>query len=236
MSGARPLSAADWPMWRHDAGRTASSSEALPEKLVLQWVRHDRPLKPAFWQVRQERVQFDLGYEPVVMGKTLFIGTSLNDSVTALNTETGAERWRYYADGPVRLAPAAAKGRVYFGSDDGFLYCLNAASGKLVWKVRGAPSNRKVLGNGRLISVWPVRGGPVVLNDHVYFAAGVWPFEGIFIHALDARTGKTIWVNDRAGSLQLAHPHGALSFGGPDRKSTRLNSSHRYISRMPSSA
>ena len=38
---------------------------------------------------------------------------------------------------------------------DGFLYCLEVASGKLLWKVRGSPSPRKAIGNGRLISVWP---------------------------------------------------------------------------------
>jgi outer membrane protein assembly factor BamB len=191
--------AADWPMWRGDTGRTGSVAEALPGKLHLQWTRDFPPLKPAFCGVRQERLQFDRGYEPVVMGRTLFVSSSRNDSVSALDTETGAQQWRFYADGPVRLAPVATRGRVYFGSDDGFLYCLDAASGKLVWKARGAPSNRKILGNGRLISVWPVRGGPVVADDRVYFAAGVWPFEGVFVQALDARTGKTVWVNDRSG-------------------------------------
>ena len=67
--------AADWPMWRCNPARTATSTEPLPEKLHLQWVREYPPLKPAFWQIRQERLQFDLGYEPVVLGKTLFDDT-----------------------------------------------------------------------------------------------------------------------------------------------------------------
>jgi outer membrane protein assembly factor BamB len=53
------------------------------------------------------------------------------------------------------------------------------------------PSERKLLGNGRLISTWPVRGGPVVADGRVYFAAGVWPFEGVFVYALDAETGTS---------------------------------------------
>ena len=55
----------------------------------------------------------------------------------------------------------------------------------------------------------------MLAGDTVYFAAGVWPFEGIFVTALDAATGQRRWVNDRAGSLYLAHPHGGMSFGGP---------------------
>lgn len=207
--------AADWPMWRHDPARTAVTPEKLPDELHLQWVREYPPLQPAFWQTRQERVQFDQGYEPVVLGKTMLVGSSRNDSLTALDTETGAEKWRFYADGPVRFAPAAAGDRLFFVSDDGYLYCLKIDSGKLLWKVRGAPSQRKVLGNGRLISVWPARGGPVVADGQVYFAAGLWPFEGIFVHARDASSGKEVWINDRTGSMYWEHPHAAMAFGGP---------------------
>ena len=198
-----------------DAARTAAAPDPLPEELHLQWVRKSPPLRAAFWQVRQERVQFDLGYEPIVCGKMMFVPSSLNDSLTALDTETGQERWRFYAEGPLRLAAAAGQGNVYVASDDGRLYCLDAATGRVRWSVRGAPSSRCVLGNGRLISAWPARGAPVLAGDTVYFAAGVWPFEGIFVTALDAATGQRRWVNDRTGSQYIVHPHGALSFGGP---------------------
>ena len=149
-------SAADWPQWRYDARRSARSPEVLPDRLHLQWQRDYKPLKPAFWQVRQERVQFDLGYEPVVAGKTLLIGSSWNDRVTALDTETGNERWRFYADGPVRLAPAVWQDKVYFASDDGCLYCLDVERGNLLWKRRAAPSQRKVMGASFVPSL-PVR-------------------------------------------------------------------------------
>jgi len=207
--------AADWPQWRYDADRSACSPQVLPDKLHLQWQRKYPPLEPAFWQVRQGRVQFDLGYEPVVTGKTLVIGSSRNDRVTALDTETGAERWRFYADGPIRTAPTLWDGKAYFSSDDGSLYCLDVDDGRLIWKRRASPSTRKVIGNGRLISAWPARGGPVIDRGRVYFAAGVWPFEGIFVYALDAKTGDVLWMNDRCGSLYLQHPHAAMSFGGP---------------------
>ncbi len=223
----------DWPQWRCDAGRSACSPQALPDKLHLQWQRKYPPLTPAFWQVRQERVQFDAGYEPIVVGKTLLFGSSRNDRVTALDTDTGAERWRFYADGPVRMAPAAWDGKVYFSSDDGYLYCLDIENGELIWKRRASPLARKAIGNGRLISVWPTRGGPVVDRGRVYFAAGVWPFEGIFVYALDARTGQVLWMNDRCGSLYLQHPHAAMSFGGPSPQGYLLIDGDRLV--VPSS-
>lgn len=159
-------------------------------------------------------MQFDAGYEPVVLGGTMFVASSGNDRVTALDVDTGEEKWRFYTGGPVRLAPVAWKERVFFGSDDGHLYCLGAADGRLIWKFRAVPSVRKLLGDGRLISVWPVRGGPVLDDGKIYFAAGVWPAEGIFLYALDAETGKVVWLNDQSGYLYGQQPHNAESLGG----------------------
>ena len=97
----------------------------------------------------------------------MFIASSRNDSVTALDLESGRRKWRRFADGPVRFAPVAWRDRVYFGSDDGHLHCLDAERGDLIWKFRAVPSRRKLLGNRRLISVWPIRGGPVLSDGTV---------------------------------------------------------------------
>ncbi len=209
---ARISPADDWPAWRHDAARTAFSPADLPDPLHLHWVREFPPPKPAWPD--QPRMPFDAAYRPVVAGTTLFVGTSVEDAVAALDTRTGAVKWRFLADGPVRLAPAAWEGRVYFVSDDGHLYCLDGSSGALVWKFRGGPRERRVLGNGRLISLWPARGGPVVSDGAVYFSAGLWPFMGIFLHALDARTGRVLWSNEGDGSIFIQQPHRADSFAG----------------------
>src|SRR5439155_9024101 len=88
-----------------------------------------------------------------------------------------------------------------------------AQAGRL-WKCRAGPSDRRVLGNGRLVSAWPARGAPVVHEGKVYFAAGIWPFMGIFLHALAARTGRVVWTNDGDGSLYIKQPHNADAFGG----------------------
>ncbi len=222
-ASASPVFAADWPMWRYDAQRSGASPHELPAQLYLQWVREYPPQVPAWPD--QDKMQFDVAYEPVVLGQTLFLNSSRHDCVRALDVATGQEKWTYFADGPVRFAPVAWQDRVYFTSDDGYLYCLAAADGKLHWKVRGGPSDRKILGNERLISTWPARGAPVIVSPDlsrgmnaanpagtVYFAASIWPFMGIFIHAVDARTGQPIWTNDGDGSLYMKQPHNTESF------------------------
>ena len=157
--------AADWPMWRCDAARTAVSPEPLAGRLHLQWVRQ-YPQREPCWQdpINRRRMPFDRAFSPIVTGKTLFLPFNDTDKLVALDTASGEEKWRFYADAPVRLPAVAGKGRVYFVSDDGSLYCLDAAGGKRVWRVRGGPSDRWVLGNRRLISSWPARGGPVQIG------------------------------------------------------------------------
>lgn len=205
------VSAADWPMWRHNPGRTAATDASLPEQLNLKWVRELHPNAPAY---KDQRLQFDRGYEPIVLGSRIVVASAVDDSVTAFDTETGAQLWKFFAEGPVRFAPVGGKGRIIFGSDDGCVYCVRASSGELVWKFKAVPSNRRLLGNGRLISVWPVRGGPVLKDERVYFAAGVWPLEGVFVFCLDAATGTVVWRNDRMSYLFGQQPHNTEGFGG----------------------
>jgi hypothetical protein len=208
---ATALPAADWPMWRHDAGRTASTTQAMPEKLDLLWSRELPPLRPAF---KETRLQFDRSYEPVVAGKRIIVGSSREDCLIAFDTDTGAEVWRALASGPVRFAPVIIGDLVLFGSDDGVMRCVKLADGTAVWSKRAVPSNRMLLGNQRLISVWPIRGGPVAKGGRVYFAAGVWPLEGTFVFCWDAATGDQIWCNDRCSYLYGIHPHQTEAMGG----------------------
>jgi outer membrane protein assembly factor BamB len=203
----------DWSMWRYDAGRRASSPEELPATMHLQWVRELAPPKPA-WPKSQYRLQFDASYEPVVAAKTIFVGSMVSDSVTAYDTETGIEKWRFYTEGPVRFAPIVYKDKLYFASDDGYLYCLNAKNGSLISKFLGGPAKKKVIGNDRLVSMWPIRGGPVLYEDKIYFAASIWPFMGIFIHAIDAQTGEIVWTNSGSGSTYIMQPHSSPAFAG----------------------
>jgi outer membrane protein assembly factor BamB len=193
--------ATDWPTWRFDAGRSASTPEALPSSLNLQWTRVLPALKPAWPE--DPRLQFDASYEPVVAGETLFYGSSRNDSVTAVDLKSGKQIWRFFAEGPVRFAPLVHKGRVFFGADDGALYCVDAKSGDLQWRFVAAPTGRKVIGSERVISVWPVRGGPVLVDGRIHFTVGVWPFEGTFLYSLDPENGQV------AGSQQVADASGS---------------------------
>jgi len=219
--------AADWPTWRCDPARSGATEENLPEKLERLWsVR--LPKFPLAWP-NEPRLQFDTSYEPVVLGKTLFVGSPLNGSVTAYDTESGRMKWQFYTEGPVRFAPVAWKKSLFVASDDGRVYSLDAATGGINWVFRAVPEDRpdlRLLGNNRLVSYWPVRGGPVLAKGKLFFASGLWPAQGVFVYALDPESGKVVWKNEKLALIthvlldhQKFHdtglsPQGYLVFSG----------------------
>ena len=213
MNGA--LIAADWPMWRGDAMRSASSEESLGKTLRIEHVIKGTPRKQT-WEdpLNADVMTYDRILEPIILGEQLFVGFNDSDKVVAYDLKSGKLNWTYFADGPVRLPLAAAEGAVYFSSDDGCLYSVDAVTGALRWRFRGAPLRHLAIGNRRLISAWPARGGPVVYGDQVYFASSIWPFMGTFIYSLDRKSGEVTWLNDETGSQYIKQPHSAPSFAG----------------------
>jgi outer membrane protein assembly factor BamB len=207
--------AGDWPMWRCDAGHTAASPHALPDQLQLHWTRQYTPREPV-WDdpLNRDMMPYDSILEPVVADNRMLLAFNDADKLVALDVRDGSELWTFYTDGPVRFSPVVYQDSVFVCSDDGYLYCLTLADGVLRWRFRGGPSERKVLGNRRVISSWPARGGPVVADDTVYFAASIWPFMGTFIYALDAASGAVRWQNDETGYEYQKQPHSAPSYAG----------------------
>jgi len=194
-----------WPTVRGDTRRSGIASQSLQLPLYPQWTHTPTaPPRPA-WPppaVRNIAAQsnplvpsqiYDRAYRVVGDRKRLYYGSSADDTVHCLKAADGTIQWRFSTEGPVRLAPTLHAGRVYAGSDDGALYCLDADTGRLVWKTRGAPEDRRLPGNGRMISRWPIRAGIIVDRETVYFAAGLFPCEGVHICALTAGDGSLVW-------------------------------------------
>jgi outer membrane protein assembly factor BamB len=198
---------ADWPMYRMDAGRSGYTEVSLAESITRRWQYQPRQKPEPAWPL-QANLDFDRGPALVVAGGRLLIPSSATGTLIALDSETGRQLWRFHSEGPLRFAPAVAAGRVHLASDDGHLYTLALNDGKLLWKARLGPSGAMVLGNGRMISRWPARSGPVVRAGIVYAGAGVWPSEGFFLHAFNAATGDTVWSSTETGQMRMPQPHG----------------------------
>lgn len=203
-------SAADWPAYRADSQRSGIAQEELTFPLAPVWVfEPDVPPMPAWPDPVKEhnRVDFDYAPQVIVAQRRVYFGSTTDDTLRALDAATGEILWKFITGGPIRFAPAWFDGKIYLASDDGQVYCLDAASGKLQWKFNAAETDSLILGNGRLISRRPLRSGLLVEQDTVYCTAGMWPSEGVLVHALDAQTGQPRWCNDTSDTLYLPQPH-----------------------------
>ncbi|MEN6544841.1 MAG: PQQ-binding-like beta-propeller repeat protein [Armatimonadia bacterium] len=219
-----PAIAEDWPTYQHDMSRSGLTAEQVPLPLQAQWTHQPTSPPHAGWAdpqsvaiegvIEPPKAKFDDAFYVSAADGLVFYGSSTENSVSALDATTGQVRWRFFTGGPVRLAPTFAGGRLYFGSDDGFVYCLKADDGRVVWQRRLGPSNERVLGHGRMISLWPVRTGVIVDEGIVYCTAGIFPGERVYICALKAEDGTPVWTNDtvddQMGGTGNVSPQGYL--------------------------
>jgi len=207
---ASGLRAADWPAYRHDLARSGVTAESLSAPLHRQWsYAAAHAPRPAWPEPGRElnRLDFDYAYEVTVAGGLVYFGSSADHKVYAIGLDGGNQRWSLFTEGPVRFAPAIEGERLFVASDDGWLYCLAAADGRLLWRFHGGPTDERMIGNEQMISRWPLRSGVAVDRGTVYLSAGMWPNEGVYFYALDAENGEVVWKNETSGIDYLNQPH-----------------------------
>jgi outer membrane protein assembly factor BamB len=198
-----PPDSSTWPTYGGDAARSHVSDVPPPTNPVQAWSRDvgSSPAWPgparrdAYNKVEdlQSRLRFDDAPQPSIVDGVVIVGSSRNDTVEAVDIETGVAKWTYWTEGPVRFAPVIHGNLVLVGSDDGHLYALDRHTGKERWRQRPGPLDRRVAGNGRIVSAWPIRTGPVVIDGSVYTTAGIFPPEGVWVAAYDAQSGEPQW-------------------------------------------
>ncbi len=93
------------------------------------------------------------------------------------------------------------KGLVLFGSADGYVTCLRADDGAMVWRFLAAPQDRRIACFGQIESAWPVHGSVLVRDGIAYVGAGRSTYldGGIRFYGLDPATGKIIHKNTLSG-------------------------------------
>ena len=197
---------ANWPAYLNGNDRAGFTESTLDVNLKLAWAYKSpaKPLKawsgprdaPIEGHEMKHRVDFDDALQVVMADDRVYFGSTVDHQLYCVDAKTGKPIWTFYSDGPIRLAPTLAHGNVYFGSDDGVVYCLNAIKGDVVWKMRVGPKDDRLLSRGEMISRWPVRTGVLVSGDIAYFGAGVFPHETVYLCAVNAKDGKVVWRND----------------------------------------
>jgi len=187
-----------WPCYRHDALRSGSTTAQLPRDLKILWTATlgDRPGGTIAEDWRENYfIRGPVG-PPVVAGGLVYVTRPDAHQVVAIDAETGTIRWTFTANGRVDAAPTIHRGLCLFGCKSGWVYCLRADNGAMVWRLRAAPLDERIIAYGQLESPWPVPGSVLVVDDVAYFAAGRQSLAdgGILVFAVEPASGKPRWV------------------------------------------
>ncbi len=91
-------------------------------------------------------------------------------------------RWKFATGGGVVSTPSIAEGRVYVGSQDKNIYCLDARDGRFLWNFTTGAR---------------IKSSPAVVNGKVY----VGPDDG-YVYCLGAKDGNLIWERYVSGYIE----------------------------------
>jgi len=91
--------------------------------------------------------------------------------------------WNFTTKGAVISSPSLENGKVYFGSQDKSIYCLNARTGKYIWNFQT---------NDR------IKSSPAIANGKVF----IGPDDGT-IYCLNSSNGKMIWSTYAGGPIPV---------------------------------
>jgi quinohemoprotein ethanol dehydrogenase len=184
--GAADKDAANWMTYGRDYGEQRFSPLARISDQNVKQLR-------LAWHVDLDT---NRGQEatPLVIDGVMYVSTAWS-LVKAFDAGTGALLWSYDPNVPHSLAVngccdvvnrgvAAWKGRIYVGTFDGRLICLDARTGKPIWSITTTPKDKPYT----ITQAPRVIKGRVVIgcSGSEYWARG-------FISAYDADTGALVW-------------------------------------------
>jgi outer membrane protein assembly factor BamB len=168
----------DWPTYRHDARRSGATGSGVPAQVATRWeVRVGGAVTP-----------------PVASGGRVYVAAKQEHTLHAYSVDGGRELWHFVAGGRIDSPPTLCGELVLLGCGDGYVYCLRASDGRMVWRFRAAPSTERVVARGRLESPWRVHGSVLLKDGIAYCTAGRSTFldGGIWVLGLDPRTGRVV--------------------------------------------
>ena len=200
----------DWPLYRHDRWRSGSTKSKGPKLLNKKWTltlgnandAKAKPTGPILHDWKDNPIIKGQLSAPTIANGIVYVTKPNEHELIAINSTSGKVTWRFTANGRLDTPPAIYKGLCLFGSATGWVYALKANTGELVWKLRAAPTEERIVTYGQVESPWPVPGAILVMDDIAYFAAGRQPLAdgGILVFAVNPMTGERHWVK-RINSL-----------------------------------
>ncbi|MEA1994467.1 MAG: PQQ-binding-like beta-propeller repeat protein, partial [Euryarchaeota archaeon] len=201
----------EWPMLYNNPQHTNYTECKLPSEMEVLWSR---------------RTGGVIRSSPIIADNKLYIVLG-DHNLYCLNAETGEKRWEYEIGGELSSlflgesssfflgklspSPCVINGKVYVGSLNGNIYCIDAETGKKRWRYQtgGVVQSSPIVVDSKLYigsadhhlyclnaetgeKLWryetdnAVYSSPSFYNNRVYVASGS-------LYCLDAFTGEELW-------------------------------------------
>lgn len=196
------------PLWKHPVGGAISGRPRYVAETGLVYVGCD---DGGMYAVDAEtgaerwvyRTHGPIASQPVYADEVIYF-TSGENRVYSIDARSGKWKWQYDREAPESFTirgypgPLVLKGRVYVGFSDGYLACLSATNGDVVWARSLA---------GEATRFMDVDATPLFHRDTIFvsnYATGVY--------ALDPKDGSTRWRYDVEGATSVRARGGRLYF------------------------
>jgi outer membrane protein assembly factor BamB len=168
----------DWPTYRGDTARSGVAATRVRASIKQAW-----------------RAAPGGQLSSVVAGEGMCLVASKDrHGVHAFSMADGRQLWEYTVGGSVDSPPTLHGGNALFGCTDGWIYSVHLSDGRLNWRFRAAPLERRIVAYGRVESPWPVHGSVLVQDGVLYAVAGrsAHVDGGMKLCRLNAETGDLL--------------------------------------------
>jgi outer membrane protein assembly factor BamB len=190
----------EWPIYLGNLQRGSSVTSTVPADLRRLWTTSVEPRPagdtgPVAADALLSSHRNGPITAPVVGGNLVVVGVPEDHRVDAFAAESGRRLWSYTAGARVDTPPTLYGDLCLFGSRDGWVYALQAATGRLAWRFFAAPYERRMVAHNQVESSWPLFGSVTVVGGVLVVAAGRHPETNGGIHAwgLDPHRGTVLW-------------------------------------------
>ncbi len=157
---------------------------------------------------------------PVSDGTSVYFGCG-SGAFYSVDAGTGNQNWKNSdATYNIEITPFVANGKVYYGAWDRYVYCLNTADGKLVWKCEGKGSSE----GGAAVYYSPADCGPVVCNGKVFVADRKYRCA-----IIDEATGKIVDSINGISAVGISADGQTVNLRHNDRKVSKVDSAGKEI-------
>ncbi|MHC4503568.1 MAG: outer membrane protein assembly factor BamB family protein, partial [Planctomycetota bacterium] len=187
----------EWSSFRGNAERTSSAACDIPKEVKVAWSKQLTAEKKAGTVMRDWRAYLNSRLTaPIISGDLAIAGDIDHNEVIAFGVEDGAVGWRFMAGGRMDTAPTVHKGICLIADHTGYVSAVNALTGELIYRLRIAPEEKRMLSYGKVESVWPAIGGVMVAGETAYASAGRTQGSdgGLVIRAFVPETGRHLWA------------------------------------------